>query len=194
LDAVRGRLALPGPLVSTFDLALPRRVLFGRGHAQELAGLLPAFGRNVLLCTGRDPSRHRDPCGKLNPVAVVAVAREPTVDDRAATEEDRTAAADVVVASGGGSVLDLGKAVAVLLGNGTDPMDHLEVVGGGLPVERPSMPFVAVPTTAGAGAEATANAILRSPDHGTRPASAAPTCSRPSRWSTPSSRFPAHPP
>ncbi|MGZ4612081.1 MAG: iron-containing alcohol dehydrogenase, partial [Kineosporiaceae bacterium] len=74
----------------------------------------------------------------------------------------------VVVAIGGGSVLDLGKAVAVLLGNGTDPMDHLEVVGRGVAVERPSVPCVAVPTTAGTGAEATANATLRVPEHGVK--------------------------
>ena len=92
------------------------------------------------------------------------VTREPTVDDaRAATEQARAAGADAVVAIGGGSVMDLGKAVAVLLGNGTDPLDHLEIVGKGVPIERPSVPFVAVPTTAGTGAEATANAVLRSP-------------------------------
>ena len=72
----------------------------------------------------------------------------------------------MVVAVGGGSVLDLGKAVAVLLGNGTDPLDHLEVVGRGVAVGRPSVPCVALPTTAGTGAEATANATLRSPEHG----------------------------
>jgi alcohol dehydrogenase class IV len=72
----------------------------------------------------------------------------------------------VVVAIGGGSVLDLGKTVALLLGNGTDPLDHLEVVGRGVPADRPAAPFVAVPTTAGTGAEATANAVLRSPEHG----------------------------
>ena len=87
-------------------------------------------------------------------------------DVRAATAHARSAHADVVVAIGGGSVLDLGKAVAVLLGNGTDPLDHLEVVGRGLPIEQPALPYVAVPTTAGTGAEATANAPLRSPEHG----------------------------
>jgi alcohol dehydrogenase class IV len=153
--------------VSGFDLALPRRVLFGPGRVEELPGLLPPLGRNVLLCTGRDPSRHGNLLAEVDPVAVVTVGREPTVDDvRAATDEASTAEAEVVVAIGGGSVLDLAKAVAVLLGNGTNPMDHLEVVGLGLPVERPSVPFVAVPTTAGTGAEATANASLRSPEHG----------------------------
>ena len=153
--------------MSTFDLALPGRVLFGPGRAEELPGLVSALGRDVLLCTGRDPSRHGNLLGDIDPVAVVTVAGEPTVDDvRAATEEARAAGAEVVVAIGGGSVIDLGKAVAVLLGNGTDPMDHLEVVGRGVALERPSVPFVAVPTTAGTGAEATANASLRSPEHG----------------------------
>jgi alcohol dehydrogenase class IV len=155
--------------VSTFDLAVPRRVLFGPGRADELAGLLPTLGRRVLLCTGRDPSRHRHLLGGVDPVAVVAVPHEPTVDQvREATGAARTAGADVVVAIGGGSVLDLGKAVAVLLGNGTDPLDHLEVVGRGVPVERPGVPCVAVPTTAGTGAEATANAVLGSPEHGVK--------------------------
>jgi alcohol dehydrogenase class IV len=155
--------------VSTFDLAVPRRVLFGPGRADELSGLVPTLGRSVLLCTGRDPSRHRHLLGGLDPVAVVAVPHEPTVDQvREATGAARTAGADVVVAIGGGSVLDLGKAVAVLLGNGTDPLDHLEVVGRGVPVERPGVPCVAVPTTAGTGAEATANAVLGSPEHGVK--------------------------
>jgi alcohol dehydrogenase class IV len=152
-----------------FELALPRRVVFGPGRADGLAELLPTLGGRVLLCTGRDPSRHRRLLGSVEPVAVVAVPGEPTVDQaRSATAAARTARADVVVAVGGGSVLDLGKAVAALLGNGTDPMDHLEVVGRGLPVERPAVPYVAVPTTAGTGAEATANAVLRSPEHGVK--------------------------
>ncbi|HEY7273128.1 MAG TPA: hypothetical protein VH502_10370, partial [Actinoplanes sp.] len=67
--------------MTTFDLALPRRVLFGAGRAGELATLLPGLGRRVLLCTGRDPSRHRDLLGGTEPVAVVPVAHEPTVDD-----------------------------------------------------------------------------------------------------------------
>jgi len=153
--------------VTGFDLALPRRVLFGPGRAAELPGVLPALGRRVLLCTGRNPSRHAHLLGDVDPAAVVTVPHEPTLDDvRAATDRARTAGVDVVVAIGGGSVLDLGKAVAVLLGNGTDPLDHLEVVGSGIAIERPSLPYVAVPTTAGTGAEATANASLRSPDNG----------------------------
>ena len=153
--------------MSAFDLALPRKVVFGPGRAAELARLLPSLGSRVLLCTGSDPSRHLHLLGDVEPVAVVRVTREPLVDDaRSALDEARAAGADSVVAIGGGSVLDLAKAVAVLLGNGTDPLDHLEVVGRGLPIERPAVPYVAVPTTAGTGAEATANAVLGAPEHG----------------------------
>jgi alcohol dehydrogenase class IV len=155
--------------VSGFDLAVPRRVVFGPGRADDLADLLAALGRRVLLCAGGDPSRHRSLLGAIEPVAVVSVAGEPTVGAvRAATREARDAGVDVVVAIGGGSVLDTGKAVAALLGNGTDPLDHLEVVGRGVPVERPALPWVAVPTTAGTGAEVTANAVLSSPEHGVK--------------------------
>jgi alcohol dehydrogenase class IV len=67
---------------------------------------------------------------------------------------------DVVVGIGGGSVLDTAKAVAGLLIPGNSVMDHLEGIGPGLPYRGPSVPFVAVPTTAGTGSEATKNAVL----------------------------------
>jgi alcohol dehydrogenase class IV len=70
-----------------------------------------------------------------------------------------------VVACGGGSALDAGKAVAALLGNGGDPLNYLEVVGRGQPLALPSAPFVAIPTTAGTGSEVTRNAVLSSPEH-----------------------------
>jgi alcohol dehydrogenase class IV len=123
----------------------------------------------VLLCAGSDPDRHRHLLGGVEPVAVVPVVREPTVDDvRAAAEQARAAGVDAVVAIGGGSPIDLAKVVAALLGNGTDPLDHLEIVGKGVPPGKPSVPFVAVPTTAGTGSEATANAPLRTPAEGVK--------------------------
>ena len=145
----------------------PARSSSGRAAPPSWPGSVASLGSRVLLCTGSDPARHRHLLGDVEPVAVVRVTREPLVDDaRSALDEARAAGADSVVAIGGGSVLDLAKAVAVLLGNGTDPLDHLEVVGRGLPIERPAVPYVAVPTTAGTGAEATANAVLGAPEHG----------------------------
>ena len=73
-----------------------------------------------------------------------------------------------MIAVGGGSVIDAGKAVAGLLANPGDVLDYLEVVGGGKPLSRPAVPFLAVPTTAGTGAEATRNAVLDVPEHGVK--------------------------
>jgi alcohol dehydrogenase class IV len=94
------------------------------------------------------------------------VAGEPTVElARAGVAAALEHGADVVAAIGGGSVIDLGKAAAMLLANGGDPLDYLEVVGSGRKITQPSAPCVAVPTTAGTGAEVTTNAVLAVPGH-----------------------------
>jgi alcohol dehydrogenase class IV len=62
-------------------------------------------------------------------------------------------------------VLDTGKAIAMLLTNGRDPLDYLEVIGRGQPITKPALPYIAIPTTAGTGSEVTRNAVLGSPEH-----------------------------
>src|SRR5439155_19942237 len=173
VDEVRRRLPdrrgkLDG--VTPFDFATAGRVAVGAGRAQELARVLPELGSRALVCTGAHPQRHARLLESLAvPHVVSTVDGEPTVATaRAVTASAREFTADVVVAIGGGSVLDLGKAVAVLLANGGDPLDYLEVVGRGQPFARPAVPCVAVPTTAGTGSEVTANAVLASPEHGVK--------------------------
>ena len=150
-----------------FEFSTAGRVLFGAGRAAELPGVLAGLGTRALVCTGRDPARHAGLLAGLGvPAEVFPVPAEPTVElARAGVAAAREHGADVVVAIGGGSVIDAGKAVAVLLGNGGDPLDYLEVIGSGRPITRPAAPCVAVPTTAGTGAEVTANAVLASPAH-----------------------------
>jgi alcohol dehydrogenase class IV len=151
----------------TFEFATAGRVIVGPGQVAELPGILAGLGSRALVCTGATPARHADLLDGLNPVAVFAVAGEPTVAvARAAVEVAREHNVDVVAAIGGGSAIDTAKAVAMLLGNGGDPLDYLEVIGAGQPITRRSVPCVAVPTTAGTGAEVTANATLASPEHG----------------------------
>ena len=151
-----------------FEFATAGRIMVGQGRAAELPEVLAGLGSRVLVCTGADPARHAGALAGLGlPAAQFSMAGEPTVDlARAGAAAAREHGADVVAAIGGGSVIDTGKAVAMLLGNGGDPLDYLEVVGSGRKITKPSAPFVAVPTTAGTGAEVTANAVLAVPAHG----------------------------
>lgn len=151
---------------SVFAFATAGRITFGAGCATEIPGAVVAHGKRALVVTGAHPERY-DVLDALAEGQVqmthVRVQHEPTVDDaRAAVEAAREC--DVVLGLGGGSVIDLAKAAGALVA-GTDPMDHLEVIGGGRPLPGPGLPVVAVPTTAGTGSEVTANAVLSSPDH-----------------------------
>jgi alcohol dehydrogenase class IV len=155
-------------MMTDFEFATAGRIIVGSGRAAELPAIVTGLGHRVLVCTGASPSRHgRLLAGLRGPAAVFPVTGEPTVElARAGLAAAREHGADVVAAIGGGSVIDTAKAVAMLLGNGGDPLDYLEVVGSGQPITRPAAPCVAVPTTAGTGAEVTANAVLASPAHG----------------------------
>ena len=151
--------------VTRFEFATAGRIIVGADRAAELPGVVAGLGSRVLVCTGSSPERHAGLLAGLGmPAALFPVTGEPTVDlARAGLAAAREHGADVVAAIGGGSVIDAGKAVAMLLGNGGDPMDYLEVVGSGRQITEPAAPYVAVPTTAGTGAEVTANAVLAVP-------------------------------
>jgi alcohol dehydrogenase class IV len=96
----------------------------------------------------------------------VTVSGEPDLET-VRREADRAAErhADLVVAVGGGSVIDAGKAIAALANNPGDALDYLEVIGKGLPLDRAPLPIIAAPTTAGTGSEVTRNAVLTSREH-----------------------------
>lgn len=150
----------------TFTFATAGRIEFGAGAATQIPGAVVAHGRRALVVTGAHPERFDvlDALAEADvAVTTVRLDHEPTVDDaREAIEAARTC--DVVLGLGGGSVLDLAKAAGALV-SADDPMDHLEVIGGGQPLPVAGLPVVAVPTTAGTGSEVTANAVLSSPDH-----------------------------
>jgi len=150
-----------------FEFATAGRIMAGAGRAAELPGVLAGLGSRVLVCTGANPARNASLLAGLGlPAAMFPVAGEPTAGlARAGVAAAREHGADVIAAIGGGSVIDLGKAVAMLLANGGDPLDYLEVVGSAQKITRAAVPCVAVPTTAGTGAEVTANAVLAVPEH-----------------------------
>jgi alcohol dehydrogenase class IV len=152
-----------------FGVARLPRIVFGAGRRAELPGMVAAHGRRALLVTGAR-SLQSTPAWTgitdgLDAEGVtweqLAVSGEPSpelVDGAVATR--RSDPPDVVVGIGGGAALDTAKAIAGLLRSGTVALDHLEGVGRGIPYPGPATPFVAMPTTAGTGSEATRNAVL----------------------------------
>jgi alcohol dehydrogenase class IV len=150
-----------------FEFATASRVVFGSGRARELAVISRQLGSRAVVFTGAHPERHLELLAVLAlPYSTFALGGEPTVATaRSAAAFAREHGADLVVAVGGGSVIDLAKAVAMLVGNGGDPLDYLEVIGEGRSIAHPSLPCIALPTTAGTGSEVTSNAVLASPEH-----------------------------
>lgn len=157
--------------VSPFQFALPGRVVFGRGRAAEAPGALLALGPRGVLVHGANAGRAAWLSDALQAggaqVRAIACAAEPTLPMlERALDALRGSDAAWVAALGGGAALDMGKALAALIPAPGGVMDHLEVVGAGLPLRAPPLPFVALPSTAGTGAEATRNAVIGLPDHG----------------------------
>jgi alcohol dehydrogenase class IV len=148
----------------TFEFAAPTRILFGEGRLREAGPLAAGMGSRALVVEGS--AGRAEPLVSLLHASGVAtaglrVSGEPTTTlvERGA-EHARAERCDLVVALGGGSVIDAGKAVAALLANRGPLRDYLEVVGRGRPLTERSAPLIAIPTTAGTGAEVTRNAVL----------------------------------
>jgi len=164
-------LALP-----PFALGRIPRIEFGAGVVDRVPGIVAGLGSSALLITGgASLARSGRRAALLDGLAEsgvevrgeAAAVGEPSpalVDG--IVDRNRDAGIEVVIGVGGGSVLDTAKAVAGLLRTGTSVVAHLEGLPGRVPYPGPAVPFVAVPTTAGTGSEATRNAVIteRGPD------------------------------
>jgi alcohol dehydrogenase class IV len=152
-----------------FEFATATRLLFGAGALKEAAPLARSFGQKAAMFTGRSLERAQALLDALRTqgmeVLVFHAPGEPSIQMvREAIPRVREAGCEVLIGLGGGSVLDMGKAVAALLVNEGDVLDYLEVIGRSQPLVRPSAPYIAIPTTAGTGSEVTRNAVLASPE------------------------------
>lgn len=152
-----------------FSIARLPRIEFGSGVFNKLPAIIAGYGARTLLVTGACSYKNlpgwRPFIEQLNRQGIhwkhCTVPHEPSpglIDDTVRSLSDR--AFDVVVGIGGGSALDAAKAIAGLLKVRRSVMDYLEGVGPELPYAGPAVPFIAVPTTAGTGSEATKNAVL----------------------------------
>lgn len=155
-------------MVNPFRFASLPEILFRNGSINELPGLIGKLGDPVVLVTGKSSFNESQRGKKLlnllgnmdTTISHVSVKGEPTsaiVDD--AVERNRGIDTKLVVAIGGGSVLDAGKAISAMLTVPGSVRDYLEGVGH---LEHPGtkIPFIAIPTTSGTGSEATKNAVI----------------------------------
>ncbi len=154
--------------MNPFELALPGRLLFGCGRLREVGGIARELGQRALVVTGGSTARAARLFELLAASEVqsqvFAVAGEPTTTavERGA-QAARDGGVDLIIGFGGGSAVDAAKAIAAMATNPGALLDYLEVIGAGKPLTHAPLPFVALPTTAGTGAEATRNAVLTSP-------------------------------
>lgn len=153
-----------------FEFVTAARIIFGPGTLAEVGPLAREIGRHALVVTGRNQERAARLRQFLRTAGVestvCSIANEPALDDiTRGTALARGAGCDFLIGFGGGAALDAAKAIAALLTNARPLLDYLEVVGGDQPLVHPAAPCIAIPTTAGTGAEVTRNAVLASPAH-----------------------------
>ncbi|PNH77593.1 iron-containing alcohol dehydrogenase [Vibrio diazotrophicus] len=150
-----------------FQFMTSSRIVFGEGALENSLSLIKQFGYSVLLVSGKQSERARPIVDYLNQQKLryqhVSISGEPNI-----TMVEETAiigrrfSPNLVVAIGGGSVLDMGKALAAIIPNQGNVYDYVEVLGRCVPLKTKPLPMIAIPTTASTGSEVTRKAVLKS--------------------------------
>src|SRR5690606_28429799 len=158
-----------GHPMTAFEFATAGRIIYRSGALDEARAIAASMRRRPLVATCANVARAAPLSERLVgadvshvPFAVPLGPSVPLVQQ--GIEQAREAGCAMAIGFGGGSAIDAGKAIAALLTNGGDPLDYLEVVGRGQPLTQPAAPMIAIPTTAGTGAEVTRNAVLFVPE------------------------------
>lgn len=156
--------------VPAFELGRVPRIRFGAGARGQLPDILAGHGDRVLAVTGGRSFDASPLSSWLGPALAgrgvelvdrIVITAEPSPDDiDTAVAHHRGSGIRVVLGIGGGSVLDTAKTIAGLLPVGVSVVEYIEGVGPQRPYAGPALPWVAVPTTAGTGSEATRNAVV----------------------------------
>lgn len=152
-----------------FEFATAARIVFGAGTFQKLPSLAAEMGWRALVTSGFDLERSQPLLQRLAAEGIVptlfTVPGEPTLElIQEGVVLARGQNCDLVIGFGGGSAIDAGKAIAALATNPGEALDYLEVIGRGQRLQETPLPFIAVPTTAGTGAEVTRNAVIAAPE------------------------------
>ncbi len=154
-----------------FSFASPQTIHFGRGQSQMVSGLAKGFGDTALIVHGATAGRAEWLVAECKEAGLTTIrlscGSEPSLPEiYRALETLGTARPDVVIALGGGSVVDFAKALSALIGCSGPVESYLEIVGDGRGLDADPIPMIAIPTTAGTGAEVTKNAVISVPDRG----------------------------
>jgi len=152
-----------------FEFATAGRIIFGAGSIRRVGAEAAEMGKRAFVVTGRRSERALPVLEQLSKhkidSVIFNVTGEPTTTvAKAAVEAAKAAKSDMVISIAGGSAIDTGKVVAAMLTNTGELDDYLEIVGAGKPLGRPCAGHIAIPTTAGTGAEVTRNAVLGVPE------------------------------
>jgi len=166
--------------MTRFEFATTSQIIFGLGTLKEVPELATQLGGRPLVVTGKNIERATPLLELLKTAGMqpltFAVPEEPTIEmTLEGVQLARKKGCDVVMGMGGGSVIDAAKAIAALVTNPGDIMDYLEVIGRGRPLTQASAPCIAIPTTAGTGAEVTRNSVLASTEHRVKVSLRSPT-------------------
>ena len=156
-------------MVTDFEFSRIPRLVFGAGKISLLVNITQQFGNNCLLITGKSSLESSGILKTLKQqfesaavaCSIISVSGEPTpelIDNAVLYHRDKQIS--VVIAVGGGSVIDTGKAISAMLLKKSSVLDYLEGVGTGKEHDGIKIPFIAVPTTSGSGSEATKNAVI----------------------------------
>ncbi|HCB1498396.1 alcohol dehydrogenase class IV [Klebsiella oxytoca] len=155
-------------MLTSFTVLTPGNIRFGRGLARSAAPWLAKHSAQILLVHGASLQRAEFLLAELRAhqldVTTLSIAHEPCLQDiEQGVRLAREKGIGAVVSLGGGAVIDAGKAIAALVPAQGAALEYLEVVGTGRVLEANPLPFVAIPTTAGTGAEVTKNAVINVP-------------------------------
>ena len=147
-----------------FSFQTATNIIFKSYATKNLKDTIKPYGKRILLVLGKNMKRHQEIIDQLLTMYTVdlfQVPYEPTLTlVLEGVKKAKVCKCDVVLAIGGGSVIDTAKAISALTVQEGDVLDYLEIVGKGKPLMHKPIPFIAVPTTSGTGAEVTKNAVI----------------------------------
>ena len=157
-------------MIKVGEFYAPGKIIFGPGGLSQVGAEAKRLGNKALIVLGKsamkksgalDRLTHLLTENNLEYIIYENIPSDPTVETiDTGTGLARKENCNLVIALGGGSVLDTGKAISAMVTNEGSVANYQEIEGKGRKFQHKTLPFVAIPTTSGTGSEATKNAVI----------------------------------